>query len=203
MAKQNKYSAAFNKAVKILRNSNIHDVCKRSGAQVKNSNILIRYFNKNYEIPFPELTFIPPNISHAEQILILHYLISTDIKTTKGEYVGFNHLPNGMFYNYAFQKNGPRRILKRFGNNPEEIVDAAHVLGGEQASFKDVSVRIKVFPNIKVIIVLNRGYDEFPPEVNILYKDDIINYLPLEDIAVLGGFIAGHLNKALNKKVKN
>ncbi|MCK5093672.1 MAG: DUF3786 domain-containing protein, partial [Spirochaetes bacterium] len=36
----------------------------------------------------------------------------------------------------------------------------------------------------------------FPPEANILYRDDIINFLPLEDIAVLSGLIAGRLRQA-------
>lgn len=42
--------------------------------------------------------------------------------------------------------------------------------------------------------------EEFPPEAIMLFKDDIINYLLLEDIAVTAGFITGRLIEA-NKKL--
>jgi len=55
---------------------------------------------------------------------------------------------------------------------------------------------LNVFPEFEVVVVMYREDDEFPPEANILYRDDIINFLPLEDIAVLSGLIASRLRQA-------
>jgi len=54
-----------------------------------------------------------------------------------------------------------------------------------------------VFPRVEAVVVLFKGDEEFPPEANILYKDDIVNFLPLEDVAVLSGLVAGRLKRAL------
>ena len=61
-----------------------------------------------------------------------------------------------------------------------------------------MSVKVPDFPRIDAVVVLYREDDEFPPDANILFKDDIINYLPLEDVAVLSGLIGSKLKKALD-----
>jgi hypothetical protein len=42
-------------------------------------------------------------------------------------------------------------------------------------------------------VVLHAGDEEFPAEANILFDDAIVNFLPLEDVAVLAGLIATRL----------
>jgi len=193
---QTSYEAAFNKAAAVLRAGDPDQVNSTCGTSRDGSRIILPFFNRELAIKLPKVEFDPPTISLYEQILILHYLTTFGKTATKGEYVSFKNLPGASFYNPTYRKRGPERILKVFGNNVEKIVEASAVLGGSRTDYGDVSVKLHVFPKIKAIVVLYRSDDEFPPEASILYNDDIINYLPLEDIAVLSGIIAGKLKKA-------
>ena len=202
LPRQNSHEIAFNRAADLLRAGDPDDICRRSGAKSYGGSISITFFRDEYEIQLPEVVFNPPDLSPGEKILILHYLTSKGTTSTKGEYVSFKNLPGASFYNPTYRKRGPDRILKLFGRDIEQIVEAAEVLGASRAALGDVSVKFSIFPKIESLIVLFRGDEEFPPEANILFNDDIINYLSLEDVAVLSGFIAGRLNKAKRGNVR-
>ena len=62
----------------------------------------------------------------------------------------------------------------------------------------DASFRFDILPKIAGVVVLHAGDEEFPAEANILFDDEIINFLPLEDVAVLAGVIATRLAKSAN-----
>ena len=196
---KNIYDASFNKAAEILRKSDPGHICGICGTRSAPAGILVPYFDKEYTVKLPEVTFDPPDISIYEQILILHYLTTLGDHSVKGEFISFKNLPGAFFYDATYKKRGPGQILRKFGDNIDELTEAAEKLGGEQAEFGDVSVKVPVFPRIDAVVVLYREDDEFPPDANILFKDDIINYLPLEDVAVLSGLIGSKLKKALDR----
>lgn len=197
-----RWAASYEKAAMAMRQADIDAVCSRCGAEKSGNSLRVRYFHTLYEIKLPELEFTPPDLSQAQQILILHYLTS-DMKpdagssNPAGDYLSFRNLPGGMFYDYAYQKNGPHRILAAFGEKPGLLVEAAQKLGGEKAVYGDTAARVPIFPMFDAIVVLHRGDEEFPPDVNILFRDTITAFLPLEDVAVLAGYLAGNLQKAL------
>jgi hypothetical protein len=192
------YDPSFNKAADILRNSDPRHICGICGTRSVPAGILVPYFDKEYTVKLPEVTLDPPDLSVYEQILILHYLTTLEDHTVKGDFISFKNLPGAFFYDATYKKRGPGQILRKFGDNIDQLIKAAEILGGEKAEFGDVSVKLPVFPRIDAVVVLYRGDEEFPPDANILFKDDIINYLPLEDVAVLSGLIGSKLKKALD-----
>jgi hypothetical protein len=193
------YDPSFNKAADLLRNSDPVYISGICGTIITESGILVHYFDKKYTVKLPEVSFDPPDLSIYEQILVLHYLTTMGDNASKGEFISFKNLPGAFFYDPTYKKRGPGQILSKFGENIDQLVEAGQRLGGEKAEFGDISVKLPVFPKIEAVVVLYRGDEEFTPEANILFKDDIINYLPLEDIAVLSGVIGSRLKKALNK----
>jgi hypothetical protein len=88
-----------------------------------------------------------------------------------------------------------RPLLKKFGNNPESLFNAARNLGGEKADFGDLSVAIPAFPRIKIILIVWRGDDDLGPEIKIVFDQNITDYLSAEDIVVLCNLIALRLVK--------
>jgi heterodisulfide reductase subunit C len=191
---------AFEQAAELLRSRNLDDVCARCGAERTAEGLAVEYLNKKYRISFPAVEFLPPSPSYVSQLIILHYLASTGKEKTTGEFVGYRDLPGGMFYYTAYCKQGPDRIMREFGNEPEQVFPAAETLGGVKASFGDASVRIRVFPRVELLIVLYKSDDEFPNEAHVLYKNDIINFLSLKDISMLTGEIAGRFSKMKKQK---
>lgn len=211
---QNNYEIAFQNALNILNNSVLEEVCLRTGARtpgartsgarmpgarmpgssssggiISDHNLELTYFNREYRIALPGGEFSPSGLKKSEQILILHYLTIQKNYPTSGKYVSFKGLPNGMFYYTAYRKRGPARILQRFADNPGEIYSAASPLDAQKADFGDVAVVIRVLPNIEACIAYYAGDDEFPPDAEILFRDKVINFLDLEDIAVIAGKI--------------
>lgn len=198
----NNQDKAFEQAAELLKNMDMEEVCARSGARKTKGGIEIEYFNEEYEISYPAIEFSPSSLSPVSQLIILHYLISTGTEKTTGEFVGYQDLPGGMFYYKAYCKQGPDRIMRQFKDDPEQIIPASELLGGEKASFGDASVQIRVFPHVDVRIVLYRADDEFPSEAYVLFKNDIINFLSLKDISMLTGEIAGRLSKMKEHKTE-
>ena len=199
---ENSYTATFDGAAVQVSRCDPVELCRNSGARIRNDGRLrIFFFGKEYTIQRPEIEF-RPDLSLFEKILVLHYLLGTRAGAATGTgvrvpgregFVSFKELPNASFYNPTYRKRGIDRIIGHFGKNPVSIVPAAAVLGGTEDTFGDVSVRIPVFPKIEAIVVLHRGDEEFPPEASMLFKDDIVNYLSLEDIAVTSGLLASRL----------
>ena len=74
---------------------------------------------------------------------------------------------------------------------------AAAALGGQKWTTGDHSSVIPVFPRIDVVVQIYEGDDEFPAEANILFSDNIVNFLPVEDTAFLGGWVVSALVRAL------
>lgn len=195
--KQDNYEIAYRLAAERLCNSDLEYIRGVCDVELKGNSIAVPFFCEEYTVTLPRVVFDPSTLSIFEQILVLHYLTTLESHPCREKYVSFKDLPGASFYNPTYRKRGPDMIARSFGSDIERIAGAAEKIGGNRADYGDVSVMLKVFPRVDAIVVLYRGDEEFPPEVSILYKDDIINFLPLEDIAVVAGLIASRLKKAL------
>ena len=184
------YETAFRQALGRLNAGEVEAVCERTGAVRKTNGLSVEYFGREYRILLPEGDFDPEDLRQSDRILILHYLDGEAVPQGSGGYVVFKNLPGAMFYDYAYQKRGPLRILKRYGSKPEDLANLARSLGGRKGDYGDVSIRFRVLPMIEAQVVIYQGDEEFPPKAEILFSDSIVAFLALEDVAVLAGKIA-------------
>lgn len=191
---KDRYHTAYEQAKALLQRSDVEAVCERTGSLRTTGGLAVDYFHSRYEIILPEVSFAPDTLRRSDQVLILHYLTNTGTGEARGEYVTFKELPNAMFYDYAFRKRGPDRILGKYGDKPDALVEAAAHLGAQPAAAGDTSIQFSVLPRIEVQVVLYHGDEEFPPDVSMLFRDDIVRFLDLEDVAVLAGKIADRLS---------
>jgi hypothetical protein len=195
------YELSFRKAAEALSGIDLEEVCRRTGALLNGRALSVSFFGSRVEIRLPEVEFRPAELPLMEKILILHYLTSPDRgAATSGRserLVSFKSLPGAAFYAVPYQKRGPARIARRFGASPEEFRRACSSLGWVPESFGDLSCSCDVFPRVRAVVVLNLSDDEFPAEAGILHNEAIVDFLPLEDVAVLGGSIATRLTRAL------
>jgi hypothetical protein len=117
-------------------------------------------------------------------VLLAHYSKAEPAQKT-GELVKFRNLPGGYAYEEAFLERAVHPITKRFGNNPESLVEAAEVLGGVKCQFGDVSVEVPALPMVALTYVLWKGDSELQPSASIFFDLSASHYLPTEDLAVL------------------
>jgi len=132
------------------------------------------------------------------RILLAHYSKSEPVERA-GKLVRFADLPGGHAYEQAFLQRAVQPIADVFGDEPEKLVEAAERLNGRVLAYGDFSVEIPALPRIPLVIVLWRA-DEFPATATILYDETASNYLPTEDLAVLGELTTARLLQALDKK---
>ena len=132
----------------------------------------------------------------ATRILLLHYLLQAEGIPLASQWIAFRNLPGGMGYEPAFEKRASLRLAHTFGQRPESLEAAARKLGGEPLDFGDVSFLFRVLPRLWMAVVLHTADEEFPASANVLFDGATRHYLPTEDLAVLGGMLAGRLCKA-------
>jgi hypothetical protein len=124
-------------------------------------------------------------LSMTDQLVILHYLVTSGGKAPSGKLVSFKELPDGTVYYPTFYRRAIAPIVKHFGDSPKDLVAAAAAMGGEPVSLGDAAVAIQALPRVTLSWVLWRGDDDFPAEGAVLFDSTIVDYLPIEDIAVL------------------
>jgi hypothetical protein len=196
------YKIAYEKAARELRSRSteqLAELCSRSAAVLNGSTIRLSFFGARVELRIPEnedVEFSPQDLPLVERILILHYLLARENRPVKGTLVAFKNLPGASFYDPTYQKRGPRRIARRFGQGIDEFRQACRILHWCEGELGDASFEFDILPKIRGLVVLYAGDEEFPAEANILFNDEIVNFLPLEDVAVLAGLIATRLAKS-------
>ena len=188
------YNTSYDKAVAALQcTEDPLSLAGRCGATYDDGTFLLDYFGSPCSITLPACDFQPAELKLGEKILLLHYIASSGPIEENPPKTTFESLPGGMFYFPTFRKRGPDRVINDYGDDPQLLLTSATTAGWPLGSTGDVSVIIPVFPLIDVEVVLYAGDDEFPPEVSFLFRKDINSFLPLEDVAVLGGVIATRL----------
>jgi hypothetical protein len=130
------------------------------------------------------------------QILLLHYLLTADGITPRGQWVSFRELPNGRIYYPAFREGSERRLLERFGSDIRAFEAAAQALGGMPLPLADHAFAFQVLPRLPMAVLLWEGDEEFPPEIRILFDSSAANYLPTEDLAVIARYLTTCLLRA-------
>jgi hypothetical protein len=131
----------------------------------------------------------------ATQLVLLHYLLTADGTPMASKWIAFRNLPGGMGYEAAFRGRAPVRLARAFGHDRKAFEQASRQLGGEPLSFGDAAFLFRVLPRMWMAVVLHVADEEFPADANILFDAAAEHYLPTEDLAVVGGMLAGRLIK--------
>ncbi len=70
---------------------------------------------------------------------------------------------------------------------------AAASLGGEALDLADAAFSFRALPRVPVAVLIWLGDEEMPGEAHVLFDAGAHGYLPSEDLAGLGGLLAGRL----------
>ncbi len=137
-----------------------------------------------------------PNIT---AILLLHYLARATGVEAADSWISFKELQGGGIYIEPFEHRAIIPFVKAFGWSHEDFARAAEMLGGTKAEHGHISYEIPLLPRIRLLYILWRGDEEFPPNGTILFDRYANAYLHTEDYAFLAGMTVGALRGALKK----
>jgi hypothetical protein len=170
---------------------------ERGGGYLK-----LSFLNQQYQVTFPQATIrgeggVEPPL--VRRVLILHYLIQAQGERVVGRWVDFRSLPGGVVYYPVFRGRVISRLVRMFGERPQELIQATAPLGGREVAMADVAVEIPAFSRVPVVFALWEATDEFGPEGQVMYDDTLPAYLETEDAIIVCEEILGALNKYVQK----
>lgn len=159
----------------------------------------LSFFGRSYTISWPEMAVHDPagqSCSNPTQAALLQYLVLADGAPLANHWVSLRELPNGAFYERAFQGYSGNVLARTFRSDIKSFRDAALKLGGEPLALGDAAFRFWALPRIPLAVVYWSGGDEFPASAQVLFDASAGHYHHLEMMAHLGSMICGRLIEA-------
>lgn len=156
----------------------------------------VKFLGDEYEIGFSQetVTSMSCNIEAKDyyKILILHYLANEDkvLDIETDDWKSFKEMEGGEAYFPAFRKRAIDPILRKYGDNPSAIFERVKALNAERIDTGTAGISIRVFPKVKVGIIVWAKDEEFGADCNMLFNRSINMIVPTEDVVVLSGIIA-------------
>ncbi len=197
---------AFASAQQRLRAIDPLQVADRSAAEWHEGkgggHLEITFLNQRYQVFLPDAEVrnaAGAKPSLVRRVLILHYLIRAQGKELARRWVDFRSLPGGVVYYPVFRGRVIARLVRMFGQRPEDLISAAAPLGGRAIAMADWAVEILVFPRVPVVFALWEASEEFAPEGTIMYDDALPSYLETEDAIIVCEEILGELKSNVQK----
>jgi hypothetical protein len=129
----------------------------------------------------------------ATQALLLYYLNIADGTPLEGRWVAFADLPDGRFYNQAFQGYTGQELARHFGNDLGTFERAARKLDGMKLGYGDAAFAFHILPRVMLAVVYHLGDEDFPATCQILFDTSASHYLPTDVYAILGSMLTRKL----------
>jgi len=173
-------------------------ILKRTGfASPLDHTLQIPFLDRLYLVGCPQFEFKDASgekeVPLQEQVLILHYLLASEVPPLSHQWISYREIPGASFYFGAFIKRAVEPLKKVFGQNLPSFCRAAKILGAQEIENGDAGFEFTAFPAVPLQLILWTGDDEFPAEANILFNKNIGRILSPEDAAWLAGMVVYRL----------
>jgi hypothetical protein len=183
-----------------LGKQDIMTVAALTGATLHGpSTLYLPFWDDEWLISFPDGVvhgLTGQQCTPDKEVVILYYLTHGDGTNPAQRWISFHDLPNGMFYNQAFQGYSGNRLARSFVNNVEAFVRAAESLGGERIEGGDAAYAFWPLPRIGLAAQYWGGDEEFAARASILFDAAASHYLTTDGLAVLGSQLVSKLIKS-------
>lgn len=170
------------------------------GGKFNGDLIKLSYWGNTSIIKWPSLDMYGLEgdpLSTFDRAMIMFYLHTADGADMADRWIGFRELPDGGFYNQAFQGYSGDRLAKFFGDEPDELIRAASKIGAVRLpGLAEYAYAFQPLPRIRLAAVLWPGDDEFPTKGSILFDASSQHYMPTDGLALLGSGLVRRLEKA-------
>lgn len=146
-------------------------------------------------------------LSPADQLVILHYLLTARGLPRAGKSISFQELWGGRVYIDAFRRRAIVPWIQLFtkcGGTAASALDklrgAMPKLGARRGSLGDFSIIVPVFPRLELTYVYWEGDEELEPSGNILFDAGANDYLPTEDLAYVASVPVWRLGEIIRTR---
>jgi len=192
-----------------LRGRDPADLANLSGAGCaiagEAARLQLHFWSHSYVVVWPGLTVQEEDGNPCPtpiQAMLLQYLAQADGAPLENTWVSLSNLPNGAFYEQAFQGYSGNLIARTFRGDLESLRAAAMKLAGEPLEMGDLAYRFWAFPRIPLALVYWSGGEEFPDSAQVLFDRSASHYHHLEMLAHLGAVLCERLIDARANRSK-
>ncbi len=176
------------------------EIARSSGARLDDhEDLTIEFLGQTYVVTWPDLVVRDADgaeCSPPVQSSLLQHLDCADGAPIEGRWVSLRELPNGAFYERAFQGYTGQRLARTFRGDVDGFREAARSVGGEPLDVGDASFQFWVLPRVPLAVVYWAGDDEFPASAHVLFDASAAHYHHLEMLAHLGSTLCSRIISA-------
>jgi hypothetical protein len=179
-----------------LRARNPEDVARLAGvactAAPEGVQLTLPFWDRFHVITWPDLAVLED--AHGPcpepfEAILLQYLLHADGTPLENAWVSLRNLPNGAFYEAAFQGYSGNLIARVFRKDLDGFRAAAGQLRGEPLEMGDAAYRFWALPRIPLALVYWSGGEEFADSAQVLFDKSAGHYHHLEMLAHLGALL--------------
>jgi len=203
------YDPAFEKALQEMSAGQPAGMSHDSGAEYGDGRFTLRFFNRAFYISYPG-----GEVKQADgdrqppvwlQLTLLHYLTHASgvlpaafhcpTENLRGdEWIVYRQLPGALSAGDVFQRTVINPLVGAFGQDIEGFERACLSLGGTHLSGSgDAAFTFAALPRLPMAAVLYLGEEGLPPSVNVLFDATASEYLPTEDLILIGEYLSAAL----------
>jgi len=168
----------------------------------------IQFWDRQMVFTFPGL--IAHDIQSGDQLgenlqaLLLYYLVTCDGTPASGQWISFSELPDGRFYNQAYQGYTGGKLAQVFRNDLETFCKVSENLGGKRVYLLgDAAYKFQVLPFVSLLAVTWEGDEDFNSSYQILFDASVSHQLPTDACAIIGSSLTGRLIKVMESPDEN
>lgn len=155
------------------------------------------YWHQPTLLTYPDFECINPHLQEPlsifHQALIIYYFYTADGYPLTDKWISFSELPDGRFYNQAYQGYTGKLLAHHFQDNLDKLIRAVQLTHGEEVTFADRAFRYQVLPCLPLLLVYWQGDEDFPPNYQILFDASVIHYIPTDACAIAGKLLTSKL----------
>ncbi len=189
-----------------LAHADAHDLAWKTGSVFKADHqekgiFSLLVWNKETLLTYPG--FIAKDrdtgkvVSPLIETLLLYYYSTASGAPIQGEWVSFADLPDGRFYNQAFQGYTGSELGRFFQSDAARLKQAVTSSGGVLVPDApgDLAYRFMALPRVPLLLVYWQGDEDFPSSYQVLFDAAADRYLPTDACAILGSYLTGQIKK--------
>jgi Domain of unknown function (DUF3786) len=192
---------ALERAIADIKGIIPYAVASKSGTDYDGKRFKVPFFNRVFLVYYPEIKFVEEGktapVPQYIQIILLHYLLQARGVAIADEWIAYRQLPGGKLFDGRFFQMAITPLLRAFDNNVEGFKKAGLALGGIPITRTgDAAFKFIALPKIPMACIFYQGEEGIPSSVNILFDASASEYLPTEDLSLVGVYLVNAMRKA-------